>query len=401
MRVLQVCTFARGGAGKAALSYHRELLRQGIDATILFRASNHKYKGVHTIDEYYGPTSTKLRNLIHKVSRKIRLSKKPRPPVRYSFHHAPFDITKHPAYKAADLIHLHWTYELLDFNSFLRKNTKPVIWTQHDECILFDGCHYAAGFPLEEFADYRKQFRRYLVPFLQKQSMVLTAPSSWLTNSLKENEVTGHCRAVLLPNGLETTHFKVKDRTAARTALNLPTDKKIVLFIADFLDRKLKGLDQFIKMIQFLKTQGAGADYLFVIVGHGTVDGSLIPLDFKHIAYVDGLEKMSLLYNAADVYVTPTYADNLPYTVMESLFCGTPVAGFDVGGLGDLVLQGNNGLLSKVDDVEALGLNTVQLMTDGVYLDRGRISLDAVERFSVEGVTGQLIQLYKEVLSGK
>jgi glycosyltransferase involved in cell wall biosynthesis len=49
----------------------------------------------------------------------------------------------------------------------------------------------------------------------------------------------------------------------------------------------------------------------------------------------------------ADVFVIPSRQDNLPNTVLESLSCGTPVLGFDIGGIPDMVRPGETGWLAS------------------------------------------------------
>ena len=63
---------------------------------------------------------------------------------------------------------------------------------------------------------------------------------------------------------------------------------------------------------------------------------------------------MSVVYSAADVFVIPSLMDNLPNTVLESLLCGTPVIGFPVGGILDMVQDGENGYLTNEISVPAL-----------------------------------------------
>ncbi len=58
----------------------------------------------------------------------------------------------------------------------------------------------------------------------------------------------------------------------------------------------------------------------------------------------------ALVYNAADVFIVPSLADNLPTTVQESLSCGTPVVGFEVGGIPDMISHKKNGYLAKYKD---------------------------------------------------
>jgi glycosyltransferase involved in cell wall biosynthesis len=61
-----------------------------------------------------------------------------------------------------------------------------------------------------------------------------------------------------------------------------------------------------------------------------------------------------MVYSAADVYVIPSLQDNLPSTVLESMACGTPVVGFDVGGIREMVRPGVTGVLATPGDPKAL-----------------------------------------------
>jgi glycosyltransferase involved in cell wall biosynthesis len=57
-----------------------------------------------------------------------------------------------------------------------------------------------------------------------------------------------------------------------------------------------------------------------------------------------------LVYNAANVFIVPSLADNQPTTVQESLCCGTPVVGFNVGGIPDMISHKQNGYLAHYKD---------------------------------------------------
>jgi glycosyltransferase involved in cell wall biosynthesis len=65
-------------------------------------------------------------------------------------------------------------------------------------------------------------------------------------------------------------------------------------------------------------------------------------------------EEQVPVYSAADVFVLPSHAENMPQTVVESLACGTPVVAFDVGGVPEIVRPGETGLLARLRDVEHL-----------------------------------------------
>ena len=54
------------------------------------------------------------------------------------------------------------------------------------------------------------------------------------------------------------------------------------------------------------------------------------------------------IYNAADVFVTPSLEDNLPNTIMEALACGVPCVGFRVGGIPEMIDHQKNGYVAEL-----------------------------------------------------
>lgn len=82
---------------------------------------------------------------------------------------------------------------------------------------------------------------------------------------------------------------------------------------------------------------------------------------------------LRVLYSAADLFVIPSKQDNLPNTVLESMARGTPVAGFNIGGIPDMVREGETGWL--VQEVNASGLSrrlAEALSTESSTLNRMR-----------------------------
>jgi glycosyltransferase involved in cell wall biosynthesis len=57
-----------------------------------------------------------------------------------------------------------------------------------------------------------------------------------------------------------------------------------------------------------------------------------------------------MYYNAADVFVSSSLAENLPNVLVEACAAGTPSVAFDVGGCGEIVRDGENGFLAKSGD---------------------------------------------------
>jgi glycosyltransferase involved in cell wall biosynthesis len=110
---------------------------------------------------------------------------------------------------------------------------------------------------------------------------------------------------------------------------------------------------------------------------------------------------MSIAMSAADVFVCPTRADNLPNVVLESMACGTPVVGFNVGGVPDMVRPGLTGLLAPPEDVQALRAAIKALLDDENLL--GGMSAVcrqiAVNEYSLAVQARRYAELYESLIA--
>src|SRR5690606_34148665 len=99
-----------------------------------------------------------------------------------------------------------------------------------------------------------------------------------------------------------------------------------------------------------------------------------------------------------DVFVIPSLMDNLPNTVLESLMCGTPVIGFPVGGITDMVQDGDNGLLTKTITSTAL-LDSIQMFLESMdTFNRERIRENALKKYDLKVQADAYIKLFKTIL---
>jgi glycosyltransferase involved in cell wall biosynthesis len=60
------------------------------------------------------------------------------------------------------------------------------------------------------------------------------------------------------------------------------------------------------------------------------------------------------IYNVADVFVTPSLQENLPNTIMESMACGTPCVGFNIGGIPEMIDHKQNGYVAQYKNAQDL-----------------------------------------------
>ena len=123
----------------------------------------------------------------------------------------------------------------------------------------------------------------------------------------------------------------------------------------------------------------------------------------KRVIFVPSVEDNVKALSAVDVFVMPSLQEGLGLSLMEAMACGIPVVGSDVGGIRNLIRDGDNGRLVKPKDVDGLAKAITDLLEDASYADSlGRRGRDFIHsNFSIEKMTEGTERVYKIVISPK
>jgi glycosyltransferase involved in cell wall biosynthesis len=107
-----------------------------------------------------------------------------------------------------------------------------------------------------------------------------------------------------------------------------------------------------------------------------------------------------MVYSAADICVVPSLQDNQPNTVLEAMACGTPVVGFDVGGIPEMVRPGITGALARAHDVKGLCTAIIDLLSQPERLARMATSCREIvmKEYPLEGQVRRYLELYEKSL---
>lgn len=136
--------------------------------------------------------------------------------------------------------------------------------------------------------------------------------------------------------------------------LGLGSEAAVVLFsAADLADRR-KGGQLLLRALELLPGRIERPLLLTVGAGAGALDGWGARSPVRHVGPVSDDYVLAACYSAADLYVLPTLADNLPNGILESMACGTPCVAFDTGGIGEAVRHFGTGYLARRGDPEDL-----------------------------------------------
>ena len=107
-----------------------------------------------------------------------------------------------------------------------------------------------------------------------------------------------------------------------------------------------------------------------------------------------------MAFSAADLFIFPTRADNLPLVLQESMACATPMVSFKIGGVPDLVRHNITGYLAQPEDVEDLcnGIITILANEELRHKMSENCRAIALAEYSLELQAKRYIELYEQVL---
>ena len=141
-------------------------------------------------------------------------------------------------------------------------------------------------------------------------------------------------------------------------------------------------------------------DFDFCLLVFGSSSGEIlqnIPTHF--LGYINDDTTLNLIYNASDIFITPSLAENLSNAIMESLSCGTPVVAFDIGGNSDMIDHKKNGYLAKENDIDDLA-NGIKWAIDNKDILSQNAIKKIKENFKSNLVAKKYIAQYQNILNG-
>jgi len=403
------------GAARASRRLHSGLRREGVKSKMFVKYKKNDNKYIYSFNKPSGVFSRL----------KVRLSKEfikydyysyihKRPEDSESFHddRVPYGRYVLDQIPNADVLNLHSVYGLLDHISFFSRVSVPVVWTIHDTFPFTGGCEYTLGCKryleacgrcpqlgseTEQDPSRRvwERKRRAYRPLIEENRLRVVAPSTWMAEEARSSSLFSEAPVDIIPNGLDPDVFRPRDIEGVASALGIPPEHRIVLFLASSTENPRKGFDLFAEAAEGIDQE----EVSFVSVGGGQPDLAE-HLHHVHLGHVESDLLLSVFYSLADLFVIPSRQDNLPNTVLESMACGTPVVGTDAGGIPDMVRPGETGWLAESGNVRDLreALETA-LRKEGKRNRRGTRCRQVVEEeYTIERQAKAYEELYRSLV---
>ncbi|MBN1460293.1 MAG: glycosyltransferase [Armatimonadetes bacterium] len=281
---------------------------------------------------------------------------------------------------SAELVHLHNLHGgYFDLRALPMLTARyPTVLTLHDAWLLSGHCAHSfdcerwktgcgecpdLSIPPAVKRDETARNWRAKRAILAASKLYVASPSRWLMEKVEASILApAVAEARVIPNGIDREVFRPQDKGAARRALHLPDDARILVFAAhggstgrwkDFATIETAALEA---------SRALGGDVILVAIGGRSGSENRGNLRLHYIPHVTDRERLARYLVAADACVHAVHADNFPLWVCEALACGTPVVSVRVGGIPEVVQDGVTGLLVGPQDVASFSRALVTLL---------------------------------------
>jgi glycosyltransferase involved in cell wall biosynthesis len=253
-----------------------------------------------------------------------------------------------PNFGDFDIVHLHWINRRGVSLKKLDLGGAKVFWTLHDSWSLNGFFHLPA---VQSQNVLKKSFGRLIVSFskrklssfVERHKMTFLAPSNFMATECAS--AWPNVNVIEIPNFIGE-YFLEDDTSIIEKTQSL-------LFVAE--SPTANGYKGYLDIISLAKLLDDKQSNLVIKVV-GSIDASDQVKDLPNLKFVGRIDseyEMRKLYCESIATLVLSKIENAPYVALESICSGTPVVGYDVGGMAEIISTGVGVLLpyGKIDGV--------------------------------------------------
>lgn len=298
------------------------------------------------------------------------------------------DIVRH---EKIDLLHVHYAIPHATSAVLAKQILKqqgisiPVVTTLHGTDITLVG---------------RDPSFAPVVTYSMNESDGLTAVSDYLRQeTLRNFQITEDIEVI--PNFIDTDRFKRGDSSGLKQEL-CPECHKVLVHVSNF--RPVKNTLHVVEIFHRLRKAGLSLKLLLVGDGPDRMPAEHLARKlgiYQDIRFMGKQEAVEDILGIADIFLIPSGSETFGLAALEAMACEVPVVASNIGGLPELVIDGETGFLCPEGDIDAFAEKTRLLVTDDALQQKmGKAARKrAVEVFANEKVIPHYEKFYQETIA--
>lgn len=208
-----------------------------------------------------------------------------------------------------------------------------------------------------------------VVNYSINQSDGVTAVSEYLK---KETLCSGDITAKIevIPNFIDTNRFRPLEKDHFKQAL-CPNGEKLLVHVSNF--RPVKRAVEVVNVFHNLRSMGYAIKLLLVGDGpdRAAAEHKARELGvYDEIRFLGKQEPVEEILSIADIFLMPSSSETFGLAALEAMSCAVPVVASDIGGVPELVIDGETGFLCPLADMDMFTARTKQLLDEPELLKR-------------------------------
>jgi N-acetyl-alpha-D-glucosaminyl L-malate synthase BshA len=372
MKVGIVCYPVKGGSGVVASELGLALLGMGVEVHFFSYALPFRLTGFES----------------NFIFHQVEISDYP------LFQHSPYTLTlatrlaEESRRVGLDIIHAHYAipHAISGYlaKQILGKKQPKLITTLHGTDITLVGAD-PSFFSVTKFS-------------MEVSDGLSTVSQYIIDKTCADFEITKPIR--LIPNFVDNSRFR-PDQNGCERALFAGPDEKIIMHLSNY--RPVKNAPDVVRIFKLINDKIPSR---LILIGDGPDAPYVLRLAEElglkdRVLFLGGQDSVEAILCRADLFLLPSASEAFGLAALEAMACGVPVVGSIVGGLPELVINGEVGFLEPIGDVKAMANRSLEILSDkNLHL---RLAENArkltVEKYDTKDIVKKYYQFYQEVLA--
>jgi L-malate glycosyltransferase len=237
-----------------------------------------------------------------------------------------------------------------------------------------------------------------ITQFSIQQSDGLTSVSEYLRQETVEHFDISADRIDVIPNFVDLNLYKRTAHPCHRSRLS-ESGECIIMHISNF--RAVKRVDDAVRA--FARISRALPARL-ILIGDGPERGRVQQAAEEEgvanrVTFLGKQESVAEILSCADLFILPSATESFGLVALEAMACGVPVIATRVGGIPEVIPEGEAGYLADVGDIETMAERAIEILKDNekwrTMSARARI---AAERYSQDAIVPMYERHYEKVM---